>query len=59
MPPFMGAGMGTGIRDVSNLAWKVDLFLETNALKIFLRLIKMKDTCMQNGLLHRQNQLVK
>jgi len=23
MPPFLGAGMGTGIRDVFNLAWKI------------------------------------
>ena len=33
MPPFMGAGMGTGIRDVSNLAWKLDLFLRKKCSK--------------------------
>ena len=33
MPPFMGAGMGTGIRDVSNLAWKVDLFFNNKCSK--------------------------
>ena len=27
MPPFMGAGMGTGIRDAMNLFWKLDLIL--------------------------------
>ena len=33
MPPFMGAGMGTGIRDVSNLAWKIDLFFKNKCSK--------------------------
>ena len=28
MPPFMGAGMGTGIRDIANLSWKIDLFFK-------------------------------
>ena len=28
MPPFMGAGMGTGIRDVTNISWKLDLLLK-------------------------------
>jgi 3-(3-hydroxy-phenyl)propionate hydroxylase len=27
MPPFMGEGMCTGVRDVNNLAWKLDLAL--------------------------------
>lgn len=33
MPPFMGAGMGTGIRDVANLSWKIDLFLRNRSTK--------------------------
>ena len=36
MPPFMGAGMGTGIRDVANLAWKINLILEKKAKKNIL-----------------------
>ena len=28
MPPFMGAGMGTGIRDITNISWKLDLLLK-------------------------------
>ena len=31
MPPFLGAGMGTGIRDVFNLAWKVYLVIKGKA----------------------------
>ena len=31
MPPFMGAGMGAGIRDVANLAWKIHLFFQDKA----------------------------
>ncbi len=31
MPPFMGAGMGTGIRDVTNVSWKLDLLLKNKA----------------------------
>ena len=59
MPPFMGAGMGTGIRDVSNLSWKIDLFFKDKCTKDIFKTIKMKDIFMQNGQLHRQNQLVK
>ena len=31
MPPFLGAGMGTGIRDVFNLAWKIFLVIRGKA----------------------------
>ena len=31
MPPFMGAGMGTGVRDVANLSWKINLVLKNIA----------------------------
>ncbi len=31
MPPFMGAGMGTGIRDITNISWKLDLLLNNKA----------------------------
>lgn len=31
MPPFMGAGMGTGIRDIANISWKLDLLLKKKA----------------------------
>ena len=31
MPPFLGAGMGTGIRDVFNLAWKIYLVIKNKA----------------------------
>jgi 3-(3-hydroxy-phenyl)propionate hydroxylase len=36
MPPFMGAGMGTGIRDVTNLSWKIHLILQKKANKKIL-----------------------
>ena len=36
MPPFMGAGMGTGIRDVANISWKLDLVLRDKAKKEIL-----------------------
>ena len=31
MPPFLGAGMGTGIRDALNLAWKIFLVIRGKA----------------------------
>ena len=31
IPPFMGAGMGAGIRDVTNLAWKIHLLFQNKA----------------------------
>ena len=31
MPPFLGQGMGAGIRDVANLAWKLGLVLDGQA----------------------------
>ena len=36
MPPFMGAGMGTGIKDIANIAWKIDLLLNGKASKNIL-----------------------
>ena len=31
MPPFLGAGMGTGVRDAFNLAWKIYLVIKNKA----------------------------
>jgi 2-polyprenyl-6-methoxyphenol hydroxylase-like FAD-dependent oxidoreductase len=36
MPPFMGEGMCTGIRDVINLSWKLDLVLKGRASEAIL-----------------------
>jgi hypothetical protein len=40
MPPFMGAGMGTGIRDAMNLFWKLDLILSGKASDAILETYK-------------------
>ena len=38
MPPFMGQGMCAGIRDVSNLAWKISLCIKNKHNEKFLDL---------------------
>ena len=58
MPPFMGQGMCAGIRDVSNLAWKISLciknkhdekFLDTYQTERFSNAREYIETTMRMG----------
>ncbi|MDB5577572.1 MAG: hypothetical protein JWR80_2748 [Bradyrhizobium sp.] len=44
MPPFLGQGMCSGVRDVANLAWKLDLVLRGQA----------KDTLLDSYIVERK-----
>jgi 2-polyprenyl-6-methoxyphenol hydroxylase-like FAD-dependent oxidoreductase len=42
MPPFLGAGMGTGIRDAFNLAWKIFLVINGKASESLLETYQLE-----------------